>query len=86
MKTMHTECNRYSSTEAIERLVDWVRNLDTDGLAKAMSECVEPWGKGCQPVPVVVFDDQGGDDESAPYVEGKRLRVVYVLDDSQGLI
>jgi hypothetical protein len=78
----HTECKRYSVTEAHERLVDWVRNMDTDELARAISEHLEPWDKCCQPIAVVVFDDQGGDDDSAPYLGGKRMRVVFVEDTS----
>jgi hypothetical protein len=77
---MHTECRRYSVTEAHERLVDWVRNLDTDELARAMSEHIEPCTPQGQPLPVVVFDDMGGDDDSAPYLGGKRMRVVFVED------
>lgn len=82
---MHSECRRYSVTEAHERLIDWVRNLDTDELARAISVHIEPWGQSgvaVGPVPVVVFDDQGGDDDSAPYLGGKRMRVVFVEDTS----
>lgn len=80
--TQHTECRRYTASEAIQRLVDWVQNLDTDDLARAISVNVEPWGVGCQPVPVVVTDDMGDGEESAPYLSGKRLRVVFVEDTS----
>lgn len=76
---MHTECVRMSVTEAHERLVDWIRNLDTDELARAVSEHAPP--RHCDPTPVQVFDDMGGDDDSAPYLDGKRLRTVFVEDD-----
>lgn len=76
----HTDCVRYSATEAIERLVDWIRNMDTDELARAVSEHAPP--RYCDPTPVVVFDDCGGDDDSAPYLGGRRLKMVYVDDDS----
>ena len=87
METIADDHIRYSATEAIERLVDWVRNLDTDELAKAVSQHAPP--RYTERTPVVVFDDMGGDEESAPYLEGKRLKVIYVLDDeprTQGLI
>jgi hypothetical protein len=54
--------------------------MDTDELARAVSQHAPP--RHVEPIPVVVFDDCGGDDDSAPYVEGRRLKVVYVDDSS----
>lgn len=70
------DCQRLSVTEAIDRLRDWVINLDIDGLARMVSEhCPPQMSDGG---PVVVFDDQGGDDDSAPYMDGRRCRWVCV--------
>jgi hypothetical protein len=77
MTVTHTQCHRFSSTEAIERLVDWVRNLDTDGLARVVSQHAPLWGNQ---IPVIVFDDCGGDDDSAPYFQGTRMQVVYMAN------
>jgi hypothetical protein len=70
-----------SVTEAHERLADWIRNMDTDELARAVSEHAPP--RHCDPTPVQVFDDCGGDDDSAPYLAGKRMRAVFVMIDDE---
>lgn len=67
---------RLSVTEAVDRLRDWIHCLDIDGLAQFVSEHCPP--QGADGGPVVVFDDCGGDEDSAPYIDGRRCRWVCV--------
>ncbi len=71
------DCFRLSATEAIDRLRDWVTNLDVDELARMVSECCPHLGRSANS-PVVVFDDMGGADDSAPYLGGRRGRWAFV--------
>lgn len=61
--------------DAMDRLRDWVANLDLDELARVISEHCHP--RGADGGAVVVFDNYS-DEESAPYMDGRRCRWVCV--------
>lgn len=72
-KPVYPEIERVSLTEALEDLHSWVNSLALDELAEQISLHYRMQGKA-----VVIFDDQGGDDDSNPYCEGKEQRLVCI--------
>lgn len=72
-KPVYPDIERVSLTEALEELHSWVNNMDIDELAEQLSQSWRMEGKA-----VVIFDDQGGGDDSNPYCKGKAHRMVCI--------